>query len=184
MNESYDKVHIAIAFCVAGHQACGQKRKFSGGEYFVHPLEVSKLVALYQGTDDMICAALLHDLIEDTQIKLETIRNTFGDNIARMVAGLTKVSKLEDGDRATRKAIDLAHTALQCPDTKTIKICDIIDNLSDIYEGDPAWAKQYILEKELLLEVLREGNSQAWDLASRMVKEAKIALIGGQICSL
>lgn len=178
MNNTYDKIHVAIAFCIAGHQACGQKRKFSGAEYFTHPIGVSTLVAKYGGTDDMICAALMHDLIEDTQIKIETIRDTFGENVARMVLGLTKVSKLEDGDRATRKAIDLEHTAKQCPDTKTIKLCDVIDNLSDVVDGDPEWAKQYVLEKELLLEVLKEGDEQAWNFANRMVDAVKFTLMG------
>lgn len=176
----YDNIHLALAFCMAGHQACGQKRKFSGVEYYTHPVEVSKLVALYGGSDDMICAALMHDLIEDTQIQIETIRDTFGVNVARMILGLTKVSKPEDGDRATRKAMDLVHTAQQCDDTKTIKLCDIIDNLSDIYEADPFWAKQYLLEKELLIEVLKGGDQQAWETANQMIRAAKAELSKGE----
>lgn len=176
----YDKIHLAIAFCVAGHQACGQKRKFSGEEYFHHPIDVSALVASFGGSDDMICAALMHDLIEDTQIKIETVRGTFGVNVARMVLALTKVSKPEDGDRATRKALDLIYTAQACPDTKTIKLCDIISNLSDIHNGDPEWTKQYVLEKEMLLEVLKEGNNDAWNLAKQMVRSSKLLMFGGE----
>ena len=175
-----DNIDTAIAFCVAAHQACGQKRKFSGAEYYTHPIEVSMLVSSLGGSDDMICAALLHDIIEDTKIQIETIEVNFGSNVARMVLGLTKVSKLEDGDRATRKAIDLTHTAKQCADTKTIKLCDVIDNLHDIYDADREWAKQYILEKELLLEVLKEGDALAWSQANRMVTAAKANLFGGE----
>lgn len=177
MNDNI-KIEVAIAFCIAGHQACGQKRKFSGEEYFTHPIGVAERVASFGGSDDMICAALLHDLIEDTQIDIEVIKENFGENVARMVIGLTKVSKSEDGDRAARKAIDLIHTSKQCPDTKTIKLCDIIDNLSDIHQGTPEWAKQYILEKELLIDVLKEGNNEAWSLANRMVKAAKLTFFG------
>ena len=172
------KIEIAVAFCVAGHQACGQKRKFSGGKYFEHPIEVSKLVVLFDGSEDMICAALLHDLVEDTQIPLTSILTTFGKPVADMAAGLTKVSKLEDGDRAVRKAIDLEHTAVQSPDTKTIKLCDVISNMSDIHDGEVEWAKKYVLEKELLLEVLKEGDIRAWNLANGMVKAAKFVLFG------
>lgn len=178
LKDEYNLVHLAIAFNIAGHGACGQVRKFSGNPYSDHPEKVAALVNGLTGDHEMVCAALMHDLIEDTHLDIETIEATFGERVARLILGLTKVSKLEDGDRATRKALDLAHTAKQCPDTKTIKLCDVIDNLTDIVDADPIWAKQYILEKELLLEVLKEGNATAWELASRMIQAAKLTLMG------
>jgi hypothetical protein len=71
---------------------------------------------------------------------------------------LTDVSRPEDGNRAARKAIDLAHTAKASPAAKTIKLADLIDNTRSIVERDPDFAKVYLQEKARLLEVLQEGD--------------------------
>jgi (p)ppGpp synthase/HD superfamily hydrolase len=167
-------VEKAYYFAMAGHAAVGQKRKYTGDNYIVHPVEVCDIIeqAAYVN-DSMRCAALMHDLCEDTQITIDLIIKEFGYCIAMLVEGLTDVSKPEDGNRAVRKEIDRQHTAMQSPAAKTIKLADLISNSKSILEHDKDFAKVYIKEKELLLEVLTEGDPTLYAQAKGVVEKAK-----------
>ena len=74
----------------------GQKR-LSGEDYIIHPLNVAYILADLNMDDATICAALLHDVVEDTEATNEDIKNKFGNEIAEMVAGVTKLSKIQYG---------------------------------------------------------------------------------------
>lgn len=158
---------IARAFCIAAHAAVGQVRKYTGEPYSMHPMEVARIIVEHvpDYTDEMICAALLHDVVEDTQVPLEVVRAMFGPTVADMVEQLTDVSKPEDGNRAVRKAVDKRHTAQACPAAKTVKLADLISNSSSITAHDPEFAKVYLAEKRALLEVLREGDPTLYQMA-------------------
>ena len=167
-------VERAYYFAMAGHAAVGQKRKYTGDDYIVHPVEVCDIIEQVKYVNDsMRCAALMHDLCEDTQITIDLITRQFGSPIATLVKGLTDVSKPEDGNRSVRKSIDRAHTAIQSPACKTIKLADLISNSKSICEHDKDFAKVYIKEKELLLEVLKEGDQTLWNQANEIVQKAK-----------
>jgi (p)ppGpp synthase/HD superfamily hydrolase len=168
----YNKVALAKAFCVGAHTAVGQLRKYVLTDYHEHPLNV--LFILNQAAnvdDDMRCAALLHDVLEDTQTKRDHIEDMFGSDVAQLVEELTDVSKPEDGNREIRKAIDRAHTAQASPRGKTIKLCDLIDNAGSIQEHDAKFAKTYMHEKRLLLEVLKEGDPGLYAKACKIVED-------------
>lgn len=164
MSERYSR---ALAFCMAAHAAVGQVRKYTGEPYAVHPIAVSGLIRTYvpDATEEMLIAALLHDVVEDTQVSLELIAAQFGLLVASYVDQLTDVSKPEDGNRAARKAIDLAHTAAASPQAKTIKLADLLHNTSSIRTYDPEFAKVYLVEKRALLEVLTEGDPTLYRMA-------------------
>lgn len=175
-----NKVEKAYYFSMAAHAAVGQKRKYTGEDYIVHPVEVCDILtknAKYYN-DEMCCAALLHDVVEDTKITIELIDKEFGWAISTLVEGLTDVSKPEDGNRAKRKEIDRNHMAMQSPACKTIKLADLISNTKSICEHDKDFAKVYVKEKELLLEVLTEGDpvlyKQAYDLMLKCKEELGI----------
>lgn len=157
----------ALAFCIAAHSAVGQKRKYTGEPYAVHPIEVAGILYdwVQECTEEMLIAALLHDVVEDTQVPLEVITAQFGFLVGSYVEQLTDISKPEDGNRATRKAIDREHLAGACPAAKTIKLADLISNTSTIVQHDPEFARVYLAEKRALLEVLKEGDSVLWDRA-------------------
>ena len=165
------KISKATAFAVAAHSAVGQKRKYTGDEYWRHPIAVSHLIKNFFPNDkNMIAAALLHDVVEDTQVTIETIQMMFGEDIANLVYDLTDVSKPEHGNRAARKAIDRQHTAAASPRAKAIKLADLIHNTQSIVEHDQNFAIVYLEEKELLLEVLRDSASpELWNLALKML---------------
>lgn len=171
-----DLIDKALCFCRAAHSAVGQKRKYTGEDYYHHPEEVALLVhdtLLERSTDVMIAAALCHDLVEDTGITLEFIERELGEDVAVLVEMLTDVSKPEDGNRAKRKEIDRQHTAKASPEAKTIKLADLISNSRSIVKHDKDFARVYIKEKELLLEVLTEGDATLYAMAKQIVEDAK-----------
>lgn len=169
-----DIVVMARSFCIAAHAAVGQVRKYTGEPYSTHPMEVVLIIVEHvpDYTDEMICAALLHDVVEDTQVPLTVVRAMFGPTVGDMVEQLTDVSKPEDGNRATRKAIDLQHTAKASPAAKTIKLADLISNSSSIAAHDPEFAKVYLAEKRALLQVLREGDPTLYQMAYNIAHRA------------
>lgn len=156
----------AKAFATQQHAAINHLRKYTGDPYIVHPARVVKLVRSVPHTEAMLCAAWLHDVVEDTPVTLETIAEEFGDEVASLVEMLTDVSKLSDGGRAVRKAIDREHTAKASPPAKSIKLADLIDNTDSIVGHDPKFAQIYLAEKALLLEVLKEGDPTLYAMAA------------------
>jgi len=147
-----------------------QVRKYTGEPYIVHPFAVAGLVSSVTTDSDMRVAALLHDVVEDTQVTVEGIRVAFNSRVASLVSDLTDISRPEHGNRAERKALDRAHTAAAGNDAKTIKLADLIDNTKTIVAFDPNFAKVYMQEKRALLEVLKDGDPTLFALAERQIR--------------
>lgn len=147
----------------------GQVRKYTGEPYIVHPIEVAEIVAGVPHTDSMLAAALLHDVVEDTDVTLADLNSMFNKEVVDLVEQLTDVSKPEDGNRKVRKEKDRQHTAQASADAKTIKLADLISNTRSIVKHDPGFAKVYMSEKRALLDVLVEGDSSLWATAKRAV---------------
>jgi len=160
-------VRRALAFATLAHG--DQKRKYTGEMYIVHPVEVMEIVKTVPHDDAMLAAALLHDVVEDTDVTLEEIRSSFGDDVASLVDDLTDVSRPEDGNRKARKALDREHSARSSARAQTVKLADLISNSSDILENDPKFAKVFLAEKELLLEVLTKGDSTLHERAASFI---------------
>jgi (p)ppGpp synthase/HD superfamily hydrolase len=146
--------NLALTYATAAHAAVGQMRKYTDEPYIVHPIRVGDIVDKFGGTDEMIMAAYLHDVVEDTAVSIDNIHDMFGPVVARIVDGLTDVSVPEDGNRAVRKAIDRQHSADARYEAQFVKCADIMDNASDIGDNDPSFNVVYRKEMVLLLEVL------------------------------
>ena len=159
------------------HASIDQRRKYTNEPYIVHPRSVAAIVSSVTVEASMICAAWLHDVVEDTPVSLDEIKVEFGVTVADLVDELTDVSRPTDGKRATRVAIDRAHTAQASPQGKTIKLADVIDNLSGIERADIHFARKYIREKEHLLDVLGEGDQTLFKRAAKLIKSCKLKLI-------
>jgi (p)ppGpp synthase/HD superfamily hydrolase len=167
-----DVVRKAQVYAMAAHASVKQVRKYTGEPYIVHPAEVAKIVAGVPGaTPEMVAAAWLHDVVEDTGCTFTDIHMAFGIDIATLVGWLTDVSKPEDGNRAVRKAIDRAHTAEAPAEAQTIKLADLISNSRSIVQHDPAFAKTYLEEKRMLLEVMTRGDSTLMEEARKYIGE-------------
>jgi len=162
-----DIVALAQKFSKQAHNAIGQKRKYSGKPYWVHPQRVAALVKSVGGTPEQQAAAWLHDTVEDTPVTIEDVQKYFGDHVAAMVSDLTDVSTLDQGNRAVRKEIDRQHSAAASAEAQTVKLADLIDNTESIVKNDRNFAKVYLQEKRLLLDVLTKGDEtllkMAWE---------------------
>jgi len=151
-----------------------QVRKYTGEPYWRHPEAVAALVKTVPHTQEMIAAAYMHDVIEDTPCTEAQMRAEFGDAVTDLVMWLTDASKHSDGNRQARKLIDRAHTAAALPQAKTIKLADLIDNSKSILVRDPEFAVTYLREKRLLLdEALREGDPTLWRIADEICANAQ-----------
>jgi (p)ppGpp synthase/HD superfamily hydrolase len=167
-----DIIEKARVFATAAHAAAAQLRKYTNEPYIVHPAEVASIVDNVEGaTAEMVAAAWLHDVVEDTGVTIETIRAEFGEKVAELVGWLTDVSRPDHGNRAARKAVDRAHTALASAEAQTIKLADLISNCTSIVEHDENFAKTYLEEKRLLLEVLTKGDQALWEKANAIVSK-------------
>ena len=160
---------INKAKMLAGKAHEGQFRKYSGLPYIVHPIEVATIVQTVEHSEEMIAAALLHDVVEDTDYSFEDIAKEVSPEVADLVKGLSDVSKPEDGNRKVRKAIDKDHLAEQNAEVQTIKLADVISNSQDIKANDPKFAKVYIEEMKALLEVLTKGDNTLYAKAKEIV---------------
>lgn len=165
-------VDRALNFARAAHDGVGQVRKYTGLPYWQHPVEVALIVQSVEHNDDMLAAALLHDVVEDTPYTVADIESEFGSSIANLVDWLTDVSQPSDGNRAIRKAMDRQHTAKAPADAKTIKLADLLSNLQSIVDHDPNFARVYLVEMAELLPVLKSGNRQLWTRANNELTAA------------
>ncbi|GAA3694032.1 GTP pyrophosphokinase [Zhihengliuella alba] len=95
---------ITHAFAVAERSHEGQKRK-SGDPYITHPVAVSTILAEMGMTGTTLAAALLHDTVEDTDYSLDDLRREFGDEVAMLVDGVTKLDKVKFGDAAQAETV-------------------------------------------------------------------------------
>ena len=163
-----DLITKAIEVAVSAH--AGQVRKYSNIPYITHPFAVAGLVASIGGTEDMVAIAILHDVVEDSDVTVEQLEAEFGYEISYGVWCLSDVSKLEDGNRAFRKAMDREHIRKASSTIKTIKLADLIDNTSSIMACDPKFAEVYMAEKAQLLRVLQDGDPILLALATELVE--------------
>jgi len=154
------QVNKALVLATKAHG--DQRRKYTGESYIVHPIEVMGILMAHGITDDnVLAAALLHDVLEDTDVKRSRmLLNGIDQHTIDLVVEVTDVSRPEDGNRLTRKELDRQHLALASPDGQNIKLADLISNTESIVEYDPSFAKIYLKEKLDLLAVLTKADAK------------------------
>ena len=167
-------INKAFTFASAAHAAVGQVRKYSGEPYIVHPVEVAcRVTEAKDWTNEMVAAALLHDVVEDTDVTIDLIDKMFNPVVMNHVSWLTDISKGSSANRAARKKMDREHTWAAPKQSQTIKVCDLIANTRDITSADPNFAVVYMKEKRLLLEGMNADEGlmqQAWALIHEFEK--------------
>lgn len=162
MNTLPGNLILAYGFAADAHK---NVRRRGGEAYIVHPVEVMEIINdIPNATTDMKIAALLHDVVEDTEITLAEIHENFGEKVATLVDELTK--KPVEGNRAFRTEAEAQRLAMVSPEAQTIKYADIISNLRDIDQVDPRFAKKYKQEKRRALTLMTKGyeplRQSAW----------------------
>ena len=142
---------ITKAFNFANQAHAGVKRR-SGEPYIMHPIAVARIVCREMGLGSTsICSALLHDVVEDTEYTVEDIRDMFGDKIAQIVDGLTKISGGIFGEQASAQAENFRKLLLTMSDdirVILIKIADRLHNMRTL--GSMLPAKQFKIAGETL----------------------------------
>jgi (p)ppGpp synthase/HD superfamily hydrolase len=104
-------INRAYVFSMQKH---GTQKRASGDPYFSHPIEVAGILTDLRLDDETIVTAILHDTIEDTLATPEEIEKVFGKNIARLVDGVTKLSKIEAQSESQRAAEICASSCSRC----------------------------------------------------------------------
>ena len=144
-----DIITKAFNFAKQAHKGV---RRLSGEPYIMHPIAVAQIACEEVGLGSTsICAALLHDVVEDTDYTTEDIANMFGPKIAQIVDGLTKISGGIFGEQASAQAENFKKLLLTISDdirVILIKICDRLHNMRTL-ESQPA-NKQYKIAGETL----------------------------------
>jgi GTP pyrophosphokinase len=127
---------IRLAFDTAVEAHSDQRRK-SGEAYIFHPINVAKIVAQQIGLDaTSICAALLHDVVEDTRFTLEDIERLLGNTVAKIVHGLTKISSLKKDKNISLQAENFRKMLLTLNDDVRVIIIKIADRLHNMQTMD------------------------------------------------
>lgn len=163
----------AMLFAREAHKE--QKRKYTGQPYFDHLAEVAGIAmsvgwhAVQIHPDEFMAVCWLHDVLEDTEAEWPYIEQLFGSNVAD---GVMWLSDLEEGNRATRKALSRERLSKSPGWVQTIKVADLISNTSSIVQHDPKFAKVYLQEKRLLLDVLTKADGELRKIAYELTEES------------
>ncbi|MHB8100530.1 MAG: HD domain-containing protein, partial [Sulfuricurvum sp.] len=150
-------VERAFALSSTAHE--GQLRK-SGEAYVVHPVLVAALVAELTGDEAMVVAGLLHDVVEDTQTGIEAIKEDYGNDVAHLVEGLTKIDMIRDSElipsHSDQKLVVSALTfrkmllaSIEDVRVLVVKLCDRLHNMMTL-DALPE-AKQHRIAEETLV---------------------------------
>jgi guanosine-3',5'-bis(diphosphate) 3'-pyrophosphohydrolase len=135
VRSAHPKADVSVierAFEVAARAHTGQKRK-SGDPYITHPVAVASILAELGMTPPTLAAALLHDTVEDTSYSLETLRADFGDEVAMLVDGVTKLDKVKYGDAAQAETVRKMVVAM----SKDIRV--LVIKLADRLHNARTW---------------------------------------------
>ncbi len=154
------KLDEIINFSIKAHE--GQFRK-SGEPYIVHPILVASITAHFSQDEDIVATALLHDVVEDTSYDLAYVRTKWGDNIAHMVDGLTKIDEIRESEfssstsntRVTSSALTFRKMLIASIDdvrVLVVKLCDRLHNMLTL-EALPANKQLRIAEETLVVYV-------------------------------
>lgn len=171
MNTTAETLQLAIEFAVDSHR--GQVRKGNKRPYILHPLSVmARLMHIKDSSINiytLACAAVLHDVVEDCGVKLETIISMFGLKIALLVQELTSdkemIQVLGKNTYLSMKMISMSSYAL------TIKLVDRLDNIEDMKDMDPEFRKKQILDTRHVLHELVTNRARITGTQRKLIAD-------------
>jgi GTP pyrophosphokinase len=154
-----DTLNRAYVFAMKAH---GAQMRASGDPYFSHPIEVAGILTDYRLDSASICTALLHDTVEDTTASVDEIRTLFGDEIARLVDGVTKLSRIESQSELGKQAENFRKLLLAMSEdirVLLVKLADRLHNMRTLY---------HVPKEEKRKRIARETMDIFAPLAERM----------------
>ncbi len=161
----------------AAHKHRSQRRKDAAeSPYINHPITVARLLAEQGGVVnlDVLCAALLHDTIEDTATTADELRESFGACVAAIVLEVTDDKSLP---KEKRKQLQIEHAAALSFEAKMVKLADKIANVGDVLHAPPAdWSAdrraEYFVWASLVVNGLRGASPTLEAIFDGMIREA------------
>ncbi|MGN0508874.1 MAG: RelA/SpoT family protein [Ruminococcus sp.] len=132
---SYDMEKITKAYRLA-EESHGDQRRVSGIPYILHPTSVACIVAELGMDTDSICGALLHDVVEDTPVMLDEITKQFGSDVAKLIDGVTKISKIPYSTREQQQAENIRKMLIAMADDIRVIIIKLADRLHNMRTMD------------------------------------------------
>ena len=193
--EQVSECYRAYLFGAEAHD--GQKRK-SGEPYIYHPLAVARILAEMRMDHKCLIAALLHDVIEDTRIAKEQVAGTFGDDVAELVDGVSKLSQIDFKSRAEAQAASLQKMLLaMTKDIRVIliKLADRLHNMRTLYAMSPEACRRISREtldifapianrlgiRWIRVELEELGFSHYWPWRRRIIQSAVHRRTGARV---
>ncbi len=144
LNTDEDALNSAYVFAIKAH---GAQKRASGDPYFSHPLEVAGILAEYKLDTVSIITALLHDVIEDTPVTLKEVKNQFGAEVARLVDGVSKLTRIELQSNHAKQAENFRKLVLATSkDIRVllVKLADRLHNMRTLHHIDDAVKRRRI----------------------------------------
>ncbi|MBQ1950264.1 MAG: bifunctional (p)ppGpp synthetase/guanosine-3',5'-bis(diphosphate) 3'-pyrophosphohydrolase [Clostridia bacterium] len=160
-----NRIQDAMSLAIAAH--AGQKRK-SGEEYVCHPLHVACLLVEIGMDSEAVIAALLHDVVEDTQVELPAIAARFGETVAELVDGVTKITKMNFSTREEQQAENVRKMLLAMSRDIRVMIIKLADRLHNMRTSD-GWDPQK--QRDKARETMDIYAPLAHRLGIRAIKE-------------
>lgn len=143
----------AIIFATTAHS--GTERRGKGFPYIIHPLEAAAIVATISNDQELLAAAVLHDVVEDTPVTVEEVEELFGHRVASLVAVESDIvveGKDETESWHERKQAAMERLAAADMDAKVVAMGDKLSNMRAIHEdwlrmGDEIWNRFHVKDK-------------------------------------
>lgn len=161
-NNYSSKIKKAIDFAIEVHR--DQNRKGKDVPYITHPMGVALIISLVSKDEDLICAGLLHDTIEDAEpygsITKEQIEKEFGKKVSEIVNDLTEQDKTIMWEERKRQA--LAHVNDMPNDSLLVKSADVLHNITD-------QIADYKIERDMMFERFNAGKAQQLERYEKLI---------------
>jgi GTP diphosphokinase / guanosine-3',5'-bis(diphosphate) 3'-diphosphatase len=145
-----DLITRAFVYAAAAHE--GQQRR-SGEDFVLHPWGAAKICAQLRLDDETIAAALLHDVVEDTDAVLEDVRNEFGDDIAKLVEGVTKLTRVQFQSREQAEAENYRKLIMAMAEDARVILIKLADRLHNLREIEYLGKQKQVQKAKETLEV-------------------------------
>ncbi len=166
-SDSYDRELIkkALDFCILAH---GNQKRASGEPFYMHPISVAKIIITLGMDSESITASLLHDVVEDTEYSYDYVKENFGQNVANLVDGVTKLGKISLDSREAAQAENIRKMFIAMSRDIRVIIIKLADRLHNMRTID---AKSPQSQRDKSLETLEIFAPIAHRLGIRGVKE-------------
>jgi guanosine-3',5'-bis(diphosphate) 3'-pyrophosphohydrolase len=151
-NAEVDRDLIRRAFLFAANAHEGQQRR-SGEDFVLHPWGAAKICAQLRLDDETIAAALLHDVVEDTDAELDDVRSEFGDEVAKLVEGVTKLTRVQFQSREQAEAENYRKLIMAMAEDARVILIKLADRLHNLREIEYLGKQKQVQKAKETLEV-------------------------------